>query len=44
MQLTPEQLKIYKLKKAEATLEEEKMDTKELKAKIEKYVKLDKTR
>jgi sulfur relay (sulfurtransferase) DsrF/TusC family protein len=44
MQLTPEQLKVYKLKKAQAILEEEKIDTKELKAKIEKYVKLDKNR
>jgi len=42
MQLTPEQQKIYQLKKAQATLEEEKMDTKELKAKIKNYV--DKTK
>jgi len=39
MQLTPEQQKIYQLKKAQAILEEEKVDTKELKAKIEKYAK-----
>lgn len=38
MQLTPEQLKIYKLKKAEKTLDEEKVDTKALKAKIKQYV------
>lgn len=40
MTLTPEQQKIYQLKKAQAVLEEEKIDTKELKAKIEKYAKL----
>lgn len=44
MTLTPDQQKIYQLKKAQAILEEEKVDTKELKAKIEKYVKLDKNR
>jgi len=43
MQLTPEQQKIYQLKKAQAILEEEKVDTKELKAEIKKYV-VDKNR
>ncbi len=38
MELTPEQLKIYQLKKAEKVLEKEKIDTKALKAEIKKYV------